>query len=226
MLDAAALAAPDGRDEYSPLEARGDAPRALRARRGSSSACRRRATTPPRRGATPRARPPRGGGGAGRRRRAARARARARGSPRATGEDERRATPILASLAANDARARPSTRSRARVRGGFVERAARGAGGGRRARRITVEHIVDNRSSRAFARRPLRVARLRRILLCSGSVTSPATRAIHWYAGSPPARRRGTRALKAPPRRCRREETKMSGGESTPTNFLVSYRGR
>ena len=106
----------DGRDEYSPLEAWGGAPRALRARARLGSACRRRATTPPG------VRPPRGGRGPGRRRRPARgAGGRAgRASPRET-----RPPTIPASLAANGrARARLPTCLRA-VRGA-AERAAFG----------------------------------------------------------------------------------------------------
>ena len=115
VLDAAALAAPDGRDEYSPLEARGDAPRALRARArlelGLSPACDDAAEAFGHLEAAAAL----GAGARGTRG------ARARGSPRAT---RSRADAILASLAANDARAAVGRRARA-VRGA-AERAAFG----------------------------------------------------------------------------------------------------
>ena len=109
VLDAAALAAPDGRDEYSPLEARGDAPRALRARArlelGLSPACDDAA------GAFGHleAAAALGAGGARHARRA---------GARLAARDARAADAILASLAANDARARRRRACARRARGG------------------------------------------------------------------------------------------------------------
>ena len=115
VLDAAALAAPDGRDEYSPLEARGDAPRALRARArlelGLSPACDDAAEAFGHLEAAAAL----GAGGARHARRA---------GARLAARDAKRFDAILASLAANDARAAVDALARA-VRGA-AERAAFG----------------------------------------------------------------------------------------------------
>jgi len=115
VLDAAALAAPDGRDEYSPLEARGDAPRALRARArlelGLSPACDDTAEAFGHLEAAAAL----GAGGA---------RHAQRAGARLAARDAKRFDAILASLAANDARAAVDALARA-VRGA-AERAAFG----------------------------------------------------------------------------------------------------
>ena len=115
VLDAAALAAPDGRDEYSPLEARGDAPRALRARArlelGLSPACDDAAEAFGHLEAAAAL----GAGGARHARRA---------GARLAARDAKRFDAVLASLAANDARAAVDALARA-VRGA-AERAAFG----------------------------------------------------------------------------------------------------
>jgi hypothetical protein len=118
VLDAAALAAPDDRDEYSPLEARGDAPRALRARArlelGLSPACDDAAEAFGHLEVAAAL----GAGGARHARRA---------GSRLASQNVKRFDAILASLAANDARAAIDALARA-VRGA-AERA--GGGGGR-----------------------------------------------------------------------------------------------
>lgn len=118
VLDAAALAAPDGRDEYSPLKARGDAPRALRARArlelGLSPACDDAAEAFGHLEAAAAL----GAGGARHARRA---------GDRLASQNTKRFDAILASLAANDARA--AIDALARAVHGAAERA--GGGGGR-----------------------------------------------------------------------------------------------